>query len=216
MSSTQVTVVDYGAGNLLNVVRALEHCGAVVEVTQSADRIAAAEKLILPGVGAFGDCMQALEQRGLVAALKDYAQSGRPFLGICVGMQVMFELGEEFGDHAGLGIIKGRVTRIPAIGADGDAHKIPHIGWSALKPTGQTWDGTIFSHVSAHTDPSVYFVHSFMGVPAEAADRFADVDYNGVAICAAIKRGHIYGCQFHPEKSGALGLEILRNFLKNA
>ena len=214
--SARVTVVDYGAGNLLNVVRALEHCGASVEVTQDAGAIARADKLVLPGVGAFGDCMQALQARGVVGAIKAYIASGKPFLGICVGMQVMFEVGEEFGAHAGLGIIKGRVQRIPATGTGGQPHKIPHIGWSALKPEGQPWEGTIFSHVAAQADPSVYFVHSYMGVPEDDADRFAYVDYNGVPICAAIKRGNAYGCQFHPEKSGELGLGVLRHFIARA
>lgn len=212
MSDT-ITVVDYGAGNLLNVTRALEHCGALVDVTQSADAVARATRLVLPGVGAFADCMHALEVRGLVGALKEYLQSGKPFLGICVGMQVMFEVGEEFGEHAGLGFIEGRVQRIPATGKDGRPHKIPHIGWSALKPASQPWEGSILHPALNVGDPSVYFVHSYMGVPKDAGDRLADVDYNGIAICAAIRRGNAYGCQFHPEKSGELGLDVLRHFI---
>ena len=206
----RVTVIDYGASNLLNVVRALEHVGASVEVTGKPEALASAEKLVFPGVGAFGNCMEALKKQNLIPAIKDIVASGKPFLGICVGMQVMFEAGEEFGEHAGLGIVKGRVTRIPASGARGP-HKIPHIGWCELRPA-QDWQGTIFEPLDG-TNASAYFVHSYMGVP-EAADRLATVDYDGVSVCAAIKRGNAYGCQFHPEKSGETGLAVLRRFME--
>ncbi len=207
-----VTVIDYGASNLLNVVRALKHCGAQTEVTNHAATIAKADKLILPGVGAFGDCSKALDTLGLSQPIKDYVASGKPFLGICVGMQVMFDVGEEFGTHKGLGIIPGKVVRIPDKSKDGKPHKIPHIGWDELlRPSHvASWDDTIFSAVH---NASVYFVHSYMGVPDNAADRIAYVDYNCVEICAGVRRGNAYGCQFHPEKSGEAGLSILKGFM---
>jgi len=208
---SNVTVIDYGASNLLNVVRALEHCGAHVNITDNPEIIAQATKLVFPGVGAFGGCMKALRERNLTAAITNYIASDRPFLGICVGMQVMFEVGEEFGEHAGLGVIKGRVVRIPAAGTDGTAHKIPHIGWSELQPA-QGWAGTILEPLH-NAKNAAYFVHSYMGVPSDKSDCLATVDYDGVSICAAVKRGNAYGCQFHPEKSGETGLAILRYFI---
>ncbi len=203
-----ITVVDYGASNLLNVVRALNHCGAQVDVTNQVDVIAAAERLILPGVGAFGDCSAALGRLKLDQPIRDYVATGKPFLGICVGMQVMFDAGEEFGTHSGLGIIPGKVVRIPDMGAGGKAHKIPHIGWDTLLPTA-SWQNTIFAPLDK---ASVYFVHSYMGMESDLSHRLAEVDYNGVRICAAVKRGNAYGCQFHPEKSGEAGLAILKAF----
>ncbi len=210
---SKVTVIDYGASNLLNVVRALEHCGAQVEVTNAPEVILSSMKLVFPGVGAFGQCMDGLRGRGLVQPIKNYVDSGRPFLGICVGMQVMFETGEEFGHHQGLGIVQGTVSKIPNTGKDGRPHKIPHIGWSELLPA-RDWNGTIFASLSGRTTKNyAYFVHSYHGHPTNRDDMLATVDYNGVEICAAIQRGNVYGCQFHPEKSGGLGLSILQKFL---
>jgi len=210
---SNVTVIDYGASNLLNVVRALEHCGATVDVTTTPEPISRATKLVFPGVGTFGDCMKALTERNLTHAIKDYIASGKPFLGICVGMQVMFDVGEEFGEHKGLGIIPGRVVRIPATGANGTPHKIPHIGWSELyHPQKQSWNGSLLEPLEG-TKTSAYFVHSYMGVPTNPSDRLADVDYNGIAVCASVRKGNAYGCQFHPEKSGEAGLRILKHFI---
>jgi glutamine amidotransferase len=207
-----VTLIDYGAGNLLNVVRALEYCGISPQVTQSPQDIARAERIIFPGVGAFGDCMAALAQLNLVKPIQDYIAAEKPFLGICVGMQVLFEEGEEFGVHKGLGVVPGRVVRIPDVGPDGTKHKIPHIGWSRLlKPEGCDWEGSIMQPIAGGAD--VYFVHSYMGTP-QAADELAYVDYNGVHVAAAVRRGRLHGVQFHPEKSGQAGLSLLKAFLQ--
>ncbi len=213
----RVTVVDYGAGNLLNVVRALEHCGANPIVVDTAAPIAEASSLILPGVGAFGDCMKALHMRGLVDALLEHVAQDKLFLGICVGMQVMFDVGEEFGEHKGLGIIGGRVVRINDKGVDGKAHKIPHIGWSRLhKSVGAVWAQTPLAPLEGAAETDTYFIHSYMGMPADSTQRLADVEYDGLSICAAVKKGNSYGCQFHPEKSGKAGLSILKQFLQMA
>jgi len=208
-------VVDYGVGNLLSVTRALAECGAEVSLTGDPQAVAAARCLVLPGVGAFGDCMVELERRGLAGPLRDYLRSGRPALGICVGMQVLLDIGEEFGEHAGLGIIPGRVRAIPNTRADGTPHKIPHIGWSEIYPSpGRSWADTIFAAVRPGS--CCYFVHSFTAEPADPAHRLADCDYNGRLVCAAVQAGAVYGVQFHPEKSGAVGLAILRRFLELA
>lgn len=215
MSARLVTVIDYGIGNLLNVVRALQHCGADVTVVDHASQVPSLpERLVLPGVGAFADGMLELRVRGFDDLVKRYADAHRPFLGICVGAQMLFDVGEEFGDTPGLGLIPGRVQPVSSFRADGQSHRIPHIGWSALaRPQARdSWKGSILSRVER--GDSMYFVHSFAPVPTHEEHRLADTFYDGVRICAAVARGNIYGCQFHPERSAALGLSILSTFLE--
>lgn len=206
---SKVHVIDYGTGNLANVVRALEHCGAEVTVSNSAEEIRKAERLVLPGVGAFEHGMKSLEALGLIEAIKAHADH-KPFLGICLGMQMMLDSSEEFGNHPGLGIIPGKVVPIPADTRDGGTQKIPHIGWNALSP-GRDWQGSL---LQTTTDgDAVYFVHSYMAKPDDPAHRLAETQYGGHAICAVVASGHAYGCQFHPEKSARVGLNILEQFL---
>ncbi len=211
--SAKVTVVDYGSGNLLSVCRALRYCGAEVTTTESATEISQAARLVVPGVGAMAASMRNLEARNLVEPIRAYGGTERPLLGICVGMQIMFDAGEEFGTHPGLGLLSGRVRRIPSRRHDGARRKIPHIGWNTLKPApGVTgWDQTILRGLA--TEPAAYFLHSFAVEPVESSIRLADCEYEGVQVCSVVKKGAIYGCQFHPEKSGEVGLAILRNFL---
>ena len=214
LKSRSVTVIDYGIGNLLNVVRALQHCGAEVTVVDNATQVADfPDRLVLPGVGAFADGMLELKARGFDDLVKRFALTERPFLGICVGAQMLFDVGEEFGDHAGLGLIPGRVMPVPSVDLSGRAHRIPHIGWSALeKPANRSsWGRTILDRIEP-LEP-MYFVHSFAPVPTHEDHRLADTYYNGVRICAAVARGSIYGCQFHPERSARHGLDILSTFL---
>jgi len=203
-----VTVVDYDVGNLLSVARAFEHCGAEVRLESSPLFVAKAERLVLPGVGAFGDCIGELQARGLAGPIKDYAASGRPMLGICVGMQMLFEGSEEFGRHAGLGIVRGWVRKLP----QQPGLKLPHIGWSPIAPpSGQSWHGSILEGLPSGQE--VYFVHSFAGCPEEPADRLAETPYGEARFCAVVRRGSVTGCQFHPEKSGEAGLSMIRRFL---
>jgi imidazole glycerol-phosphate synthase subunit HisH len=210
--SLPVTVLDYGIGNQLNVLRALEHCGASVKVVQKASAAdVEAARLVLPGVGAFGDGMAELRSRGFDELVKRFAQTGRPFLGICVGMQVMFDASEEMGEHEGLGLLAGRVRAVPAVGTDGKPHRIPHIGWRPLEPAA-AWAGTILADVQPME--RVYFVHSFAAGPSEDGVRLANVGYDGLAICAAVHHHNLYGCQFHPERSAETGLNVLRRFLR--
>lgn len=210
----RVTVIDYGMGNLLSVTRAFEYCGAEVLLGAQPGSIRNADYLVLPGVGAFADGMAELAQRDLVEAIRDFATKGNPFLGICLGMQMMLDSSDEFGLHEGLGIIPGKVIAIPSTGVDGKPHKIPHIGWNELTPPGNSisWDSTILAGVPVGT--SVYFVHSFAADPEKHEHRLADCDYNGRVISAAIRDGVLYGSQFHPEKSGKTGLSIIQNFLQ--
>ena len=210
--SMHVTVLDYGIGNLLNVVRALQHCGATAQVVERASAAPAeCERMVLPGVGAFGDGMAELRARGFDDLVRRHAQTGRPFLGICVGLQMMFDAGEEMGEHAGLGLLRGRVQAIAPLGSDGIVHRIPHIGWRALHQL-QPWAGTILADLVP--GQRVYFVHSFAAVPQDSAVTLAEARYDGVAICAAVRKDNLYGLQFHPERSGDLGLGVLRRFLQ--
>jgi glutamine amidotransferase len=209
-----VTVIDYGRGNLLSVSRALEYCGATVRFAKTEDEVKKAGHLILPGVGAFSDAMKRLKGQGLIESLKNHGASGRPLLGICLGMQIMLDTGEEFGQHTGLGLIPGRVTKIPKTNSNGIPHKIPHIGWNELHTVNNqhSWSETILR--STNPQSAAYFVHSFNCEPKFKNNCIAGCDYNGLTITAAISDGNIYGCQFHPEKSGPVGLEILNQFLK--
>jgi glutamine amidotransferase len=207
-----VTVVDYGVGNLLSVQRGLEHCGAKVTITSDHDTILSSQRVVLPGVGAFGNAMQELHRLGLTQVIRQLAKMGTPLLGICLGMQLLSDESEEFGLTEGLGLIRGRVVPVPARTVNGDAQKVPHIGWSALRhaDTSRDWKTTILRDVMP--GESVYFVHSFMAEPLDPAHRIADCVYGGHKIAAVIGRGSVVGCQFHPEKSGAVGLKILRAF----
>jgi glutamine amidotransferase len=208
--SVPVTVIDYGIGNLLNVLRALEHCGAAVKVTDKASAADLdADRMVLPGVGAFGDGMVELKARGFDELVRRFADTGRPFLGICVGMQMLFEASEEMGEHPGLGLLPGRVRAVPPAGADGQPHRVPHIGWRPLVPV-RPWQDSILAEVAP--GERAYFVHSFCA-DTDATVRLADVDYDGHAICAAVQRGNLTGCQFHPERSAHAGLGMLRRFL---
>jgi glutamine amidotransferase len=208
-----VTLIDYGVGNLLSVSRALEQVGAEVEITDSPQRIRNAAKLVLPGVGAFADGMAGLSEKDLVDPIRSFVSSGRPLLGICLGMQLLFEESEEFGIHHGLGLIPGKVSAIPDKGTDGRLHKIPHIGWNELLPSNREnpWTGTILGSVSE--GDAVYFVHSFAAAGIESRYCVADGIYDGLRILAVVSNRNVHGCQFHPEKSGKVGLEILKSFV---
>lgn len=210
--SKNVTIVDYGVGNLLSVSRAFEHVGGVVTVASDISAIVAADRLILPGVGAFGHGMRELQDRGFIPAIQEFALTNRPFLGICLGMQMMMDVSHEFGQCEGLGLIAGKVVPIPSVGADGAGHKIPHVGWNELlKGEQESWHSTILED----TDPgvSMYFVHSFAVAPTHQTSVVSHCDYNGIALAAVIQSGLHFGVQFHPEKSGPAGLKILRKFI---
>jgi glutamine amidotransferase len=205
---TSVTIVDYGLGNLHSVIKALGHRGHDVRVTANDADIRDADRLVLPGVAAFADGMRLLGERHLIEPLREYVTRGRPFLGICLGMQLLLSSSEEFGHHDGLGIIEGRVEELKP----GPGVKVPHVGWNSLHPPSpDRWATTILSDVPPLSP--VYFVHSFTAVPTNECDRLADT-YNGACrIAAAIHRDNIVGCQFHPEKSGSVGLSIVNRFL---
>lgn len=213
MSAPEVAVIDYGMGNLFSVCRGLERCGAKAVITADFDAILSAPRVVLPGVGAFADGMAGLRRQGLDRVVQEVVARGIPLLGICLGMQMLFDESEEFGATPGLGLISGRVVPVPAISADERPQKIPHIGWSALvTPEGRkSWDGTLLQDIAP--GEAVYFVHSFMAVPADPRHRIADCLYGGRPVSAVVGRQNVCGCQFHPEKSGEVGLRVLRRFL---
>lgn len=212
--SKRVTVVDYGIGNLYSVGRAFEKVGASVTVTDSPALIRSAERLVLPGVGAFADGMEGLREKRLVEPILAFHASQRPMLGICLGMQLLFEQSEEFGNHAGLGLIPGRIRAIPRRDGSGAAIRTPHIGWSALRLPAhhQSWAHSLLG--DCRPGDSVYFVHSFTAWPSNEFHRLADSEYCGQRISSVVQVGSLTGCQFHPEKSGVVGLRILRRFVE--
>ena len=209
----EVVVIDYGVGNLLSVSRALEHCGARVVITSDAAAILAAGRVVLPGVGSFANGMAALRIGDLDAVVRQVAATGTPLLGICLGMQMLLDKSEEFGMTDGLGLIPGNVVKIPIMTTTGEPQKIPHIGWNELVFPAQrdSWQDCLLSNVEP--GEAVYFVHSFMAEPTLPEHRLADCRYGGISISAVVKRDNVMGCQFHPEKSGDVGLKVLKRFL---
>lgn len=214
MSVQKITLLDYGMCNMLNVARALEHAGGDVHVTEDPKDAISAERLVVPGVGAFSECMRAVNNLGHGDAIREFVKSGRPMLGICVGMQILFDASEEFGETSGLGILPGRVRAVPGTTTGGVAQRVPHIGWNELiePQAGRSWDGTLLDPF-AKPGPAVYFVHSFAAQPLRDGDRLADCQYGGHRISAMVNRDNITATQFHPERSGAVGLRMLQEFL---
>jgi glutamine amidotransferase len=200
-----VTIVDYGLGNLHSVSKALTHLGATVRVAEDAAGILAAERLLVPGVGAFADGMAGLTQRGQVQALRAAAARGTPIAGICLGAQLLLAAGEEFGHHAGIGLIPGTVRLIPTAGV-----KVPHVGWNRLEPAA-AWAGTPLAGTAPGT--WAYFIHSYHMVPDDPAHLIATTRHGPHTIHAAVRAGRTTGFQFHPEKSGPAGLAMLAAFL---
>jgi glutamine amidotransferase len=206
-----IAIIDYGSGNVHSVRRAFEHCGVEPVLTADVALIESADRLVLPCVGAFADGMRSLRERGLIDPIHKFVESGRPFLGICLGMQMLATTSEEFGMHEGLNLMRGRVIQIPSCDVDGKAHKIPHIGWAELVPAA-AWAGSIFDDTPEYT--SVYLVHSFQFEPEDVHHRLADCFYGGHRIAAAVRSDNVTACQFHPEKSGAAGLRMIASFLR--
>ena len=204
-----VTIIDYGMGNLLSVCRAFEHVGATVILSSNPEDIRQTTHLVLPGVGAFGDGMAELKRRGLIEPIKQCTHDGIPLLGICLGAQMLLDVSEEFGSHQGLGLIHGEVRAVPPTGINGPALKVPHVGWADLE---SEHNHPLLIGLPAHS--AVYFVHSFQGHPSDEHDLIGYCDFGGHRLSAIIGHGQVTGCQFHPEKSGPVGLGILKNFLE--
>ena len=199
-----IAIIDYDAGNLKSVEKALLALGEDVLVTRDREKLLAADKVILPGVGNFGDAMEKLKSYGLVSVIHELAEMGKPFLGICLGLQLLFERSDEAPGVEGLGILKGEIVRIP----DGEDLKVPHIGWNSLHLQN---DGRLFRNLPEEL--YVYFVHSYY-LKAEDPEIVKATTEYGVTIDASVEQGNVFACQFHPEKSSRVGLKILENFAK--
>lgn len=198
-----IILIDAGTGNLRSVQKALESVGAKVERTSDPQKVLSGKRVVLPGVGAFGDFMSGLRTLGLEDAVLEVALGGVPLLGICVGMQALFDVGEEMGQHAGLGLLQGRVVRFEA----SLSVKIPHTGWNQL----EVQNASLFDGIP--TGSYVYFNHSYYCLPKQSSDVIAFTDY-GLRYACAVRQENIFGVQFHPEKSQAVGLQILKNFVE--
>lgn len=199
-----IAIIDYDAGNLKSVEKALQALGEEVLVTREREELLAADKVILPGVGNFGDAMEKLKGYGLVSVIRELAQMGKPFLGICLGLQLLFERSDEAPGVEGLGSLKGEILRIP----DKDGLKVPHIGWNSLH---LQHEGRLFQGLPEES--YVYFVHSYYLKAEDPQIVKATTEY-GVSIDASVEQGNVFACQFHPEKSSRVGLKILENFAK--
>jgi imidazole glycerol-phosphate synthase subunit HisH len=199
----RIALVDYGIGNLRSVEKALQAAGGEVVLTEDPSEIMKADKVVLPGVGAFGDGIAGLHQRGLVELMVQLERRGTPLLGICLGMQLLFQASDEMGEHAGLGLLPGRVKRFSTPGL-----KIPHTGWNQLAIT----DSPLFAGLQVNS--YAYFNHSYYCVPEQHSAVLATTEY-GLKYASVVGRGSVYGVQFHPEKSQAVGLQILRNFVES-
>ena len=198
-----IAVLDYDAGNIKSVEKALQYLGQETVLTRDPEVILSAERAVLPGVGAFGDAMEKLRGYGLESVIRDFVATGKPFLGICLGLQLLFSESEESPGVKGLGLLPGRIRRIP----EGEGRKVPQIGWNdiSIRP-----DSRLFAGVRDHS--YVYFVHSYYLEAERPEDVAATTEY-GALIHAAVESGNVFACQFHPEKSSDVGLKILKNFI---
>jgi glutamine amidotransferase len=204
-----IAIVDYGMGNLRSVHKALEQVGVEARVTSDPHEVKAAAKIILPGVGAFKDCMRNLEERRLIEPITGSIEEGKPFLGICLGLQLLFEESDEFGPHEGMGILLGRVTRFPQGIQDPETNQplpIPHMGWNTIGIKKET---PLIAGIESNS--FFYFVHSYYAIPRDPRDIAATTSY-GIEFACAVQHENIYAVQFHPEKSQEIGLQLLRNF----
>lgn len=206
----KITIVDYGVGNLRSLIRVFLYFGAYVEITEEADAIKNSDSLVLPGDGSFKAGMDGLKVRNLTDGVVQFAKSGKPVLGICLGAQILLSDGYEFGHVKGLNLISGKVVKFPKSLGD----KIPQIGWNQIVQDGKSWKGTILNKIRPKSN--VYFIHSYILVPRNSRNILATTTYGNCKFASVIKSGNIWGCQFHPEKSGPVGLAIIGNFIKIA
>lgn len=214
MNNQNITIIDYGMGNLMSVQRSFSYFGAKVITTSDPEVILKSDKIVLPGVGAFAKAMEELNHRNLTEAINEAVDKGSLILGICLGMQLLLDESQEFGISKGLGLISGEVVPISSKSKLGKKLTIPHIGWSALQKNqfNPNWDSTLLEEFIESEE--VYFVHSFMARLKNKKQCLANCNYEDVLIPAFLEKNNIFGCQFHPEKSGLVGTKIIKSFIK--
>ena len=208
--SLKLVVIDYDIGNIRSLLNAFEKVGVRPILSRDKDEILSADGIVLPGVGTFSHGMENLHKYSLVEILKEYAKIDKPLLGICLGMQILFETSEEFGNTKGLGLISGKVIKLPT--QNGSHEKLPHVSWNEIKQKKIKWNDTILNNIENQSD--MYFVHSFIASPGNKNEILSTTEYSNYEFCSSTKKGNIYGCQFHPEKSGIVGLKVIENFIK--
>lgn len=206
----RVAIVDYGMGNLYSVKRACEYVGISAEITSDKNTVTKADGIILPGVGAFGDAMEVLRRQDLVAPMKEHISSGKPFLGVCLGMQLLMTESEEFGVHKGLDIFEGKVVQFPHVNDKGERIKVPQVGWNTIMCPSNVWSTPLLDGVAQ--DSYMYFVHSFRVIPTQDDIVATTSVYEDIPYVSGIARNNVIAFQFHPEKSGAKGIQIYKNF----
>lgn len=205
----KISIIDYEIGNVKSIINALKKIGIEPLLTHDKETILTSDGLILPGVGAFAYGMDNLQKYGLIEVINNFVNTKKPFMGICLGMQMLMEESEEFGITKGLGLIEGKVIKLPI--QNSNYEKLPHVSWNEISKHNIAWENTIFNNIQEQSD--MYFVHSFVATPIHEENILSTTEYSDYRFCSAIKKDNIYGCQFHPEKSGEIGLKIMQNFV---
>ncbi|QKJ22262.1 imidazole glycerol phosphate synthase subunit HisH [Poseidonibacter lekithochrous] len=205
----KIVVIDYDIGNVKSIINALENIGITPQLTNERNEILKADAVILPGVGAFKHGMENLKKYELIESLLDFIKLDKPFLGICLGMQMLLEESEEFGITKGLSVIEGKIKKLPVKNLNFE--KLPHVSWNEIRNKNNNWKNTILNDIGEYSD--MYFVHSFVAMPKNENDILSTTLYSDYEFVSSLKKGNVYGCQFHPEKSGEIGLKILKNFV---
>ena len=210
-NNIKIAIIDYEAGNLYSVQHACNFVGAESKITSDVREIMAADGVILPGVGAFGEAMDNLRKKGLIDPIRDFVKSGKPFMGVCLGLQLLFTQSEEFGLHQGLNLIEGEVKRFPNKNPKGKAVRVPQIGWNQIKSQDKNrWKKSPFKNLA--DNEFMYFVHSFFVTPKDKKDILSTSNYEGIEYCSSILRDNLFATQFHPEKSAQEGIKIYKNW----
>lgn len=206
----KIVIIDYDIGNVKSIINILKKVGIEPILSNKEEDILSSDGIVLPGVGAFSHGMQNLNKYNLIEIIKKYTDTDKPLLGICLGMQMLMENSEEFGDTKGLCLIDGKVIKLPL--ENSQYNKLPHISWNEISKNNIDWKNTILEDIPQNSD--TYFVHSFVVLPNNKNNILSTTKYSDYRFCSSIKKGNIYGCQFHPERSGKVGLKIINNFIK--